>query len=156
MTLTIIRVYKSSHASQTPFWSCLIQLTYFALILSSAALNSKLIKQTCSWFSSEYFSASFSNSIQLLYSLFGGAVLPSYQIFLVWCHVPHTIDDLSDHFAGTPWWDGIALQQVFSCFSWVLLHKLNRVKCSHLSFLATENELKCLHSLLIIMDWFLG
>ncbi len=36
------------------------------------------------------------------------------------------------------------------------LHKSNRVKCSHLSFLAREDEVKCLHSLLIIMEYFLG
>ena len=60
------------------------------------------------------------------------------------------------HSDGIPWWDGIVLQQVFFCFSWAHLHNLNRVKCSHLSFLARENEVKCLHSLMIIMDWFLG
>ena len=40
----------------------------------------------------------------------------------------------------------------------ILTHRdnLNRVKCSHLSFQARENEVKCLHSLMIIMDWFLG
>nr|DAY88096.1 MAG TPA: Protein of unknown function (DUF2971) [Caudoviricetes sp.] len=33
---------------------------------------------------------------------------------------------------------------------------MNRVKCSHLSFLARKDEVKCLHSLLIIMGYFLG
>ena len=90
------------------------------------------------------------------YNLFDVIVLPSCKKFLGWCHVPHTIDDLSIHFDGIPWWDGIVLLQVFFCFSWAVLHKSNRVKCSHLSFLATEDEVKCLHSLMIIMDWILG
>ena len=36
----------------------------------------------------------------------------------------------------------------------ILTHRdnLNRVKCSHLSFQARENEVKCLHSLMIIMN----
>lgn len=36
----------------------------------------------------------------------------------------------------------------------ILTHRdnLNRVKCSHLSFQARENEVKCLHSLMIIME----
>ena len=33
---------------------------------------------------------------------------------------------------------------------------MDRVKCSHLSFLAREDEVKCLHFLMIIMDSFLG
>ena len=78
------------------------------------------------------------------------------NVFRVWCRVPHTIDDLSIRFDGIPWWDGIVLRQVFFCFSWAILHKSNRVKCSHLSFLATEDEVKRLHSLIIIMDWVLG
>lgn len=35
-------------------------------------------------------------------------------------------------------------------------YKPDRVKCSHLSFLARKDEVKCLHSLLIIMGYFLG
>ncbi len=31
-------------------------------------------------------------------------------------------------------------------------HKSDRIKCSHLSFLAREDEVKCLHSLMIIME----
>ena len=45
--------------------------------------------------------------------LFDIIVLPSCKKFLVWCHVPHTIDDLSIHFDGIPWWDDIVLLQVF-------------------------------------------
>ena len=90
------------------------------------------------------------------HNLSDAVFLPSCKKFLAWYHVTHTIDDLSIHFDGIPWWDGIVLQQVFFCFSWAHLHNLNRVKCSHLSFLERENEVKCLHSLMIIMNWFLG
>ena len=86
-------------------------------------------------------------------NLFAVVVLPSYKRFQAWCRVPRTIDDLLIHSDGIPWWDGIVLRQVFFCFSWAVLHKSNRVKCSHLSFLETEDEVRCLHSLLIIMDW---
>ena len=43
---TAVWIHKSSHAFQTPFWSCSsnkkLQLTYYILILTSKGANSKL------------------------------------------------------------------------------------------------------------------
>ena len=55
---TAVWVYKSSHAFQTPFWSCpsspRLQLSYYSLILSSDRANSKFSDLALNVFLSEW------------------------------------------------------------------------------------------------------